>query len=49
VEIDDLVQRVEETFVPGEADALGETVRRLLEGSVSRLPFPSIRPRSPER
>ncbi|MGB6164367.1 MAG: caspase family protein [Pseudonocardiaceae bacterium] len=31
VEIDDLVQRVEETFVPGEADALGETVRCLLE------------------
>jgi hypothetical protein len=30
VEIDDLVQQVEETFVPGEADALGETVRRLM-------------------
>ncbi|MBV9160914.1 MAG: AAA family ATPase [Pseudonocardiales bacterium] len=31
VEIDDLVQQVEETFVPGETDALGETVRRLME------------------
>lgn len=31
VEIDDLVQRVEETFVPGEVAALGETVRRLME------------------
>ncbi|MGH8887320.1 MAG: caspase, EACC1-associated type [Egibacteraceae bacterium] len=30
VEIDDLVQQVEETFVPGEAAALGETVRRLM-------------------
>ncbi|MEA2203042.1 MAG: hypothetical protein QOI89_3782, partial [Solirubrobacteraceae bacterium] len=30
VEIDDLVQQVEETFVPGEAGALGETVRRLM-------------------
>jgi Caspase domain/AAA domain len=31
VEIDDLIQRVEETFVPGETGALGETVRRLME------------------
>ncbi|MGH3946059.1 MAG: DEAD/DEAH box helicase [Pseudonocardiaceae bacterium] len=31
VEIDDLVQQVEETFVPGNADTLGETVRRLME------------------
>ena len=31
VEIDDLVQRVEETYVPGEAGALGETVRGLME------------------
>ncbi|MGH3829754.1 MAG: caspase, EACC1-associated type [Pseudonocardiaceae bacterium] len=31
VEIDDLVQRVEETFVPGDTAALGETVRRLME------------------
>ena len=30
VEIDDLVQQVEETFVPGEAAALGETVGRLM-------------------
>jgi hypothetical protein len=30
VEIDDLVQQVEETFIPGEAAALGETVRRLM-------------------
>jgi hypothetical protein len=31
VEIDDLVQQVEETFIPGKADALGETLRRLME------------------